>query len=91
MRSCNASSGTTTLSSARAAEHTNAVVQDALLVIGAELLDLHLASDAASDAEDAEVVASSPGIGIGAAPSIGTSYPGPAGLRLAKVGLLCDS
>jgi hypothetical protein len=61
------------------------VSQDALLVIGAELLDLHLASDAASDAEDAEVAASSPGIGVGAAPNNGTSYSGPAGLRLAKV------
>ena len=60
-------------------------MQDALLVIGAELLDLHLASDAASDAEDTEVAVSSPGIGVGAAPSNGTSYPGPAGLRLAKV------
>lgn len=63
-------------------------MQDALLVIGAELLDLHLASDAASDAEDTEAAASSPGIGAGAAPSNGTAYPGPAGLRLAKVTLL---
>jgi hypothetical protein len=63
-------------------------VQDALLVIGAELLDLHLASDAASDADQTEAAAaSSPGIGVGAALASGTSYPGPAGLRLAKVRL----
>ena len=61
-------------------------MQDALLVIGAELLDLHLATDTASDAEDTEVAAAAPGIGVGAAPeSSGTSYAGPAGLRLAKV------
>lgn len=61
-------------------------MQDALLVIGAELLDLHLATDAASDAEDTEAAAAAPGIGVGAAPEgSGTSYPGPAGLRLAKV------
>lgn len=60
-------------------------LQDALLVIGAELLDLHLASDAASDAEDAETAAAAPGVAAGAALGTGTSFPGPASLRLAKV------
>lgn len=64
-------------------------LQDALLVIGSELLDLHLASDAASDVEDAETAATAPSIGVGSALSSSTSFPGPAGLRLAKVHADC--
>lgn len=66
---------------------TPCVLQDALLVIGSELLDLHLVSDAASDADETETTAPGPGIGTGAAPGSAISFTGPAGLRLAKVTL----
>ena len=53
-------------------------------MIGTELLDLHLASDAASDIEEGDA-SGSPGASTGAGEPSEHSFPGPAALRLAKV------
>ena len=62
--------------------------QDALLVIGTELLDLHLAADAVSESEeDAALAAGDAALAAGDAgeQQASRSFTGPAGLRLAKV------